>query len=758
MSSSPIHTTLSSSNSTPREKSMGYGAPEPSTRPNTEADSLPKGNAMGYGAPEPSTRPNTEANSLPKGDAMGYGAPEPSTRPNTEADSLPKGDAMGYGEMCSPLSTLREPPVTPLPSSGGPVIRALPPVVANQIAAGEVVERPASVVKELVENAIDAHAHRIDLVVTAGGRKLVSVADDGVGMVRDDALMCLERQATSKIRSSEDIGAITTMGFRGEAIPSIASVSRFRIATRPHDLDAGTEVEVNGGELADVRDCGCPAGTLVEVRDLFYNLPARRKFLRSYQTEQSVIRSMFLTLALANPSIAFTFKADGLELYNLPPSDSFADRLRDLYGTDVFEHLRPVDATTADVRVSGYVSTPDWTRADRSEQFLFVNRRPASAPVVYSALREAYPPLEGDRKPVVFLFLDLPPDAVDVNVHPTKREVRFRQPAAVREAIIRALSPSSLSQSSPPPQPSHPSQPFNSATLQPCNSVTPQPPPPRPLPFPRLPDPLAPSIPLPQRPPATTPDAPSTPPSPSTISSQGAQPLGHGLPGPSTHPASPASFPAKGDAIGYGEMCSPLPLPPSSSLPWKWCRIHGTLGDRFALLETDDGLVLLEPRAAHTRVLYEELLPPPGTPTPSQRLLLPESFDLPPVDAERVRSRLPVFQSMGFGIESLDGDAFLVDALPAVLGDTPSRPLLIDIAAAIEEAGPQRGREYWYEETIARASARHAVAAHGRLSLPEIESIVQRLVRCRMPYTTPFGKPTIVLLSYRELARKFGLG
>ena len=625
-----------------------------------------------------------------------------------------------------------------------PCIRTLPTVVANQIAAGEVVERPASVVKELVENSIDAQARRIDLVVTAGGRKLVSVADDGIGMVRDDALMCLERQATSKIRTSEDIEGIATMGFRGEAIPSIASVSRFRLTTRPRALDVGTEVIVNGGELADVRDCGCPAGTLVEVRDLFFNLPARRKFLRTYQTEQSVIRSMFLTLALANPAIAFTFKADGTLLHNLPACDSFTDRLRDLYGADAFDHLRRVDATTGGIRVSGFVSTPDWTRTDRSEQFLFVNRRPATAPVVLGAIREAYPPLEADRKPIVFLFLDLDPSAVDVNVHPTKREVRFRQPAAVREAILVALHRAfseagegiDAAQASPVDVLSLPAPPVSGigaapvarggAWMEGAVSGAAAAPPrlDRPLPFPRLPDPLAPPIPLPQRPIADA--APQVP--------------------PSEEPSRPEPQPPV-----------PVTIPAPEGAPWKWCRILGLLGDRYAALETEDGLVLLEPRAAHMRVLYEELLPAPGTCPPSQRLLLPESFELPPVDAARVRARLDVIRSMGFGIEPLDGDAFLADALPAALGNAPCRPLLIDIATAIEEAGPQRGREHWIEEAVARAAARYAVSAGGRITLSDVESIVRRLVRCRMPYTSPFGKPTIILVSHRELARKFGL-
>lgn len=627
-----------------------------------------------------------------------------------------------------------------------PCIRALSPVVANQIAAGEVVERPASVVKELVENSIDAHATRIDVTVTAGGRKLVAVADDGTGMVRDDALMCLERQATSKIRTAEDIERIATMGFRGEAIPSIASVSRFRLRTRPRTLDAGTEVEVVGGQLTDVRDCGCPAGTEVEVRDLFFNVPARRKFLRTYQTEQALVRATFNTLALANHGIAFSLKCDGFLMHELPPCESFEDRLRDLYGADFFARLRRVDATLAGVRVTGFAGLPDNTRADRSEQFFFVNRRPATAPAVHAAVREAYPPLDTGRKPVFFLFLDLDPAAVDVNVHPAKREVRFRQPAAVREAVILALRRALGAGLAPDGASVVPDTPF-----VPGGAAAP-PPIERALPFPRIDDPLAPAAPLPQRPSATWMNEPPRSPSGPAISSPPA--VGRDtISQRNAEVAAPAISSVRSAQGGADTISAP------AGAPWKWCRPLGMLGDGYALLETDDGLVLLEPRAAHMRVLYERLLDAMAAsdPPPSQRLLLPETAELQPVDAARVRSRLGVFRAMGFGIEPLDGDAFLVDTLPAPLVGISCRTLLADMVSAMEEAGARKGRERWLEETAARAAAQSAVRTRARLAPAELAPLVQSLVRCRMPYTSPFGKPTIVLLSYRELARKFGL-
>ena len=335
-------------------------------------------------------------------------------------------------------------------------IRMLPLHVANKIAAGEVVERPASVVKELLENALDAGAVRIEVTVTAGGRKLIEVRDNGRGMNRDDALLCIERQATSKIREVEDIEKIETLGFRGEAIPSIASVSRFSLKTRTADQDAGTELTLIGGTLQEVRDAGVPVGTTVSVRDLFFNVPARRKFLRAYQTEQAHIKSVFTIHALAHPETGMSLTADGRPLANLPPGATLEERVRDLFGSDFLEDLKPVDTTCGAIRVTGFAGLPTVTRNDRSEQYIFINRRPATAPIIAYALREAYPPLDANRKPIVLLFIEMPPEQVDVNVHPTKREVRFHKPAEVREALILAIRRAlGLERPAPPPSPQH---------------------------------------------------------------------------------------------------------------------------------------------------------------------------------------------------------------------------------------------------------------------------------------------------------------
>lgn len=319
-------------------------------------------------------------------------------------------------------------------------IRLLPPEVANKIAAGEVVERPASILKELVENAIDAGATQVEVEVVSGGTRLLSVADNGSGMNRDDALLSVERHATSKIRTSQDIEAIHTLGFRGEALAAISAVSRFRLCTRRDSDLAGTELTMSGGKLMDVRDAGCPAGTLVEVRDLFFNMPARRKFLRSPQTEVAHVRQMFLVHALAWPGIGMKLTVDGRVTWQLPGGGSLSERIREMFGAEVREALCEVKREGGDVRVTGYASRPTLHRGDRTEQYVFVNRRPATAPVVGYAMGEAYHALLAEhRHPYVFLFIDLPVDQVDVNVHPTKREVRFRRSSDVRDALIEAI-------------------------------------------------------------------------------------------------------------------------------------------------------------------------------------------------------------------------------------------------------------------------------------------------------------------------------
>ena len=565
-------------------------------------------------------------------------------------------------------------------------IRQLPEQVANKIAAGEVVERPASVVKELLENAVDAGATRIEIEVTAGGRTLVAVHDNGSGMNRADAEMCLQRQATSKIKDVDDIERISTFGFRGEAIPSIASVSRFLIRTRRQGEDVGTEIVVTGGRVMDLRDAGCPAGTTVEVRDLFFNVPARRKFLRAYVTEQARIRACFIVAALAHPGIAMSLKADGREIYRLPGGSSLEDRIADLLGPDIQARMCAVDKTTGAVRVHGWTGIPTMTRTDRAEQYIFINSRPASAAVINYALSTAYPKNMDEVNPVTVLFIDLPPEDVDVNVHPAKREVRFRKPAELREAVYEAVR----------------------EALEKNGFVKPD-------------------------------AAPET----------GFMSDPVRMPPPAAVPADPAQE----QTFDFSE--APVPAAEGGAVsPWKWFKILGMTGGRYVLLETDTGYVTLDPKAAYERVVYESLH---GlAKIESQRLLMPETVQLPPVDTVRLKKFLETAQELGFGISEFGRDCFIVDALPAVLKNVSARELLTALAADLEMGTPQQGNTRWRHESVAKAAAKAAAGIQNVIDERGIEPLIRELEKCRMPYTCPQGRPTMILTSWRELARKFG--
>jgi DNA mismatch repair protein MutL len=597
-----------------------------------------------------------------------------------------------------------------------PVIQLLPDQVINKIAAGEVVERPASVMKELFENAIDADATQVDVEIIRGGRQLIAIADNGCGMDRDQALLSIERHATSKIRSEADIENIHSLGFRGEALAAISSVSRFTLVTRPEEELSGTEIQIAGGKMLGCEEIGCPVGTRIEIRNLFFNVPARRKFLRAEQTELAHIRQLFLVHALAHPECGMSLKVDERMVYKLPASGSMEDRIGELYSAGFFKQLLPVDHTAGDYRITGYAGLPQTGRRDRQDQFIFVNGRPAAAPVVYHALNEAYQALIArGRYPAVFLFLEMDPTLVDVNVHPTKKEVRFRQPNQLRDAVIAALQDALTIQESsigntvpggsdgekvelPPPTPVRP----KFETQKQMDEI------------------------LVQR-------------------------------------ASVEFQTPNAEASGRKEATPPLPRAPAPppetekpQSPWGWCRIVGQLGGSYVVLETEDGYVLMEPRAAHERVIYEKLLNAAQSHTVAkQGLLAPETVELSPADAEIIRSGMEAMQELGFGISDFGGDTFIVDALPVQVQDNPVESLLVEIAGILEKTGKKRGSRELVREQIAQAACQTAVRSGDALSEQEIESLVADLSKTEMPYTSPRGRPTLIYTSFTELDRKF---
>jgi len=590
-------------------------------------------------------------------------------------------------------------------------IRVLPLHVANKIAAGEVVERPASVVKELVENAIDAGATSIRISIVQGGRKLVGVQDDGCGMSRDDAVMSLERQATSKIADVEDIERIDTLGFRGEAIPSIASVSRFTMTTRRRDADEGTTLQVNAGTIAGVGAAGCPPGTLIEVRDLFCNVPARRKFLRSYATEESHVRGVFTVHALAHPGIGFSLVSDNRELYRLAPAAELRDRVRELFGAEFLESMLPVEYAggNASVGVRGFIERPNLNTPTRHEQYVFVNGRPATAPSIAYALREAYPRRQGDARPAAILFLTLPPGEVDVNVHPTKREVRFRNNAAVKQALVDAISTAlgtggTIQTAEPPPMP----------------------------------------------PPTPTVKAPA----------DDAEPAGDTVMGEVQ--LSSFSFETRGADSASEPQPNPVPVQVEfavepdmpSTRPWAWFKYLATTASGYVMVETDSGLVTVNPHAARERIAYESLVGGNREIT-SQALLIPETVKLSPPEAARVAAAMPTIERMGFRLEPFGTDTFKIDEVPQVIGDMSPGAILATIARDLGEGGGRRGGERWRDELIAKSIARSFAGRSLALDEKNATALVEELSSCRMPYVCPRGKPIMIFTSTRELNRKF---
>ena len=595
-----------------------------------------------------------------------------------------------------------------------PVIQLLSDQVINKIAAGEVVERPASVMKELFENSLDAGATQVDVEVIRGGRQLIAITDNGCGMGRDQALLSIERHATSKIRSEADIENIHTLGFRGEALAAISSVSRLTLITRPEDDLSGTEIQIAGGKLLSCEDIGCPVGSRIEIRNLFFNVPARRKFLRAEQTELAHIRQLFLVHALAHPDIGMSLKVDERMLYNLPMAGKMEDRITELYNPGFFEQLLPIGYTVGDYTISGYAGLPQTGRKDRQDQYLFVNGRPATAPVVYHALNEAYHSLIArGRYPAVFLFIEMEPSLVDVNVHPTKKEVRFRRPNQLRDAVVAALQ--------------------KALTFQSLEDRG-------------------------QRPEAGGADGGKVtlpPPTPVRPRFETQKEMGGILVRPEIVERSTLN-----PELRPSKKASPQPqtsnLKPQTSSPWGWCRIVGRIGENYVVLETEDGFVLMEPRAAHERVLFDKFMAAAREHTvQKQGLLAPETIDLLPSDAQIVRNHIEVLQELGFGVSEFGGDTFIIDALPVYVQDGPAESLLVEIVRELEKAGKKRGVRELLQERIAQAACQTAVRTKDQLSDQEIEKLVADLARTEMPYTSPRGRPTLIYTSFTELNRKF---
>jgi len=585
------------------------------------------------------------------------------------------------------------------------LIQLMPDALASQVAAGEVVERPASVVKELLENSIDAGAKKVEVLIQRGGLSLIRILDDGHGMSREDALMSLERHATSKLHTKEDLARITTLGFRGEALPSIASVSRFRLTTRETDAISGTEINVDGGKLGDIRDSGEAPGTQIEVRSLFYNVPARRKFLKAESTEFSHIEQQVRVHAIAYPQIAFTLRHGERLVFQLPATNDLRERIAGIAGNDLAQKLIHIPTQVrGGTKIGGYIAPPGVGRSNRQYQLSFLNNRPVESPAISFALRDAYHGmLSRGVSPVCFLFIELDPHAVDVNVHPAKKEVRFHNARQIQQALVDVLVSALRGDFDQKVEPSQPKPP-----------------------------------------------APTDPPTPSV-----AQPIrqqNHTAPELPRFP--PADFKSQPPADSPQKPAPGIEPQEEEPIPF---RIIGTLGDTYILMESDEGLVMLDQKAAHERILFERARSHTHAPE-SQGLLVPITIELSPKDFDYIRQNIGGLEQMGFGVEVFGTNTLKLDALPTFYKKYADQQAIInEMITELTKARPEGAkRTRLNEDALIATICRQAVAAGKPLHGLERQSLIQDLLACEMPYCDPQGRPTLIQTSFQELKRKFG--
>ena len=574
-------------------------------------------------------------------------------------------------------------------------IRRLPTDLANQIAAGEVVERPASVVKELVENAIDAGARRLTIHVELGGKKQVRVEDDGDGMEPDDARLAIERHATSKIRHADDLAAILTLGFRGEALPSIASVSHFVLRTRAKGQQTGTEIRVNGGTVASVVEVGAPEGTLVEVNDVFYNLPARRKFLKSDGAESAQVSRVVTQLALAHPEVGFTLTSAGRKVLQCPPAVSHRDRLYQVYGERA--DLMEVHKEAGGIRLTGFIAALAEQGPTRGPQNIFINRRIVKDKTIAHAIIDSYSQASiKERSPEVHLFIEMPADALDVNVHPTKAEVRFRDQSLVHEVVRRALR-DALGHSDAPQlqlRPEHMAQTPFTATLP-------------------------------------------------NVLSGGAYP-NRWIPDDQKKPQSTQSPQAAPSAVfsGSSDIKPMIPL--------------GQFRDTFIIAVDDAGVAIIDQHVAHERVLFERVMErlTKGR-LESQRLLVPMIMDLTASAQQALVNRVVELDRLGFEIEAFGAATIKVNSVPALLKIEDSSKALLALAEDLEGLDSGAQVQDALQRIAATTACHAAVKANYPLTYEKMAHILDELRATSYSTICPHGRPVMLRLTRREIEKNF---
>ena len=588
-------------------------------------------------------------------------------------------------------------------------IQILPDAVANQIAAGEVVERPASVVKELVENALDAHATRVEVALERGGKRRIRVTDDGVGMGREDALLSLDRHATSKIHAADDLKGIRTFGFRGEALPSIAAVSRLVVETREEDDEVGTRIKADGGGISGVEDYPRRRGTTVDVRNLFYNAPARAKFLKSVAAETRAVSEAVTTLALANPHVAFLFTSDERPLMDVPAVSDTSERVGQVWPGDEVGTLLGVAGEVANVAVRGLIQRPDAAKPGVRRVHLFVNGRPFRAPALVRAAERGYrTTIPHGARPWIFLYLELPGGEVDVNVHPAKAEVRFRYQQGVEEAVEAAVRTALEGEAS--------SATFDVSRAAPAFQVR-------------------------------------------------ERPMGEGNGGAAGGVGTTATAQAKDAQMALFAAGAPLEGPVDPAVAAEVAPMAGATRPRlwqvlntYIFAEARDGILIVDQHSAHERILYERLMRAFGAGgQESQRLLFPLTVRLTAPEVAQVEELGGLLLRAGYEVEGFGGDAVIVQAVPNphpyFNAERAFREMIHELTHGSELVRSARNQHERIAKTFACKSA---IKAGQRLSSTEMEELFDQLFATELPHHDVHGRPTVVRLSRGELERRFG--
>ncbi|MEW6095443.1 MAG: DNA mismatch repair endonuclease MutL [bacterium] len=584
----------------------------------------------------------------------------------------------------------------------GTKIKVLPEDIANKIAAGEVVQRPASVVKELVENSLDAQSTKIVVEVTDGGKGLIRVSDNGEGMSKEDALLSFERFATSKISTAKDLDAINSFGFRGEALPSIAAVSQVKLITRTKDAISGTVVKIDGGKIKDVSEVGAAIGTVVEVQNLFFNTPARRKFLKTNITEASYINNIVYQNALSHPEVSFRLTHNNQEIINVSATSDFKERILHFVGKELAQDIIPIEFKSDLIEVSGFLAKPTYTRRDRNLQSIFVNQRHVVNKTVTHAIYQGYHTLlPKDRHPIIIIFIKIDPCKVDVNVHPTKREIRFHSESQIHDLIVQAIR-KTLSQANLIPEVTTPQQKSVPSAEKPMIKPTP---------------PKQQEIPLPaytsmQVTPVTT--------SQPTI-----------LPTPSL---------------------PPRPLKLESDI-----QPIGQAFNSYIIAQSREGMFIIDQHAAHERVLYEKLMNEARDEAtlPAQILLIPITLETDYKETAVLVQNIPTFNSLGFEIDEFGQNSFIIRSVPAVLEKGDPKELIFELIYELQSIGRSKTPHEIREKILISVSCHSAIKAGDKLAQQEMESLISQLSQTQLPFTCPHGRPVIIKMSINELEKRF---